>query len=327
MPDKTVKRWEETEKLLGRFESPAFRTITPADVMRLGELYTELISDLNKLTVSIDDPPARARANHLALRAYGTIYQKKSMTFADLIWFFISGFSGIVRKRIHFVIASLLLFVAAALVGYLCIHEKSRLVDLAVPPAEQMRLKTLALSVRPNQLPPLPREGSFGLSSAIMVNNIRVSIIAFATGIFFGIGTIVILIKNGLMLGALAALYTDAGLAYYFWSLILPHGVIELACIFICGAAGFIVGYALINPGSYRRKDWLVKEGNDAIKLVVGSIPLLIIAALIEAYITPSYLSVPIKLALSGLFLMVLITYLVAGSRLNQSWDRILTCR
>lgn len=319
MPESAVKRWEETEKLLGRFDSPAFNNITPADVMRLGELYTELISDLNKLTVSIDDPPARARVNHLALRAYGAIYQKKSMTFADLVWFFISGFPGLVRKRIHFVVASTLLFLAAALVGYLCIHEKSRLVDLAVPPFEQQRLKTLALSSRPNQPHPMAREGHFGLSSTIMVNNIRVSILAFATGIFFGIGTIIILINNGLMLGAMAALYADAGFSYYFWSLILPHGGIELACIFIGGAAGLIVGYALINPGSYHRKDWLVKEGHDAIKLVVGIIPLLILAALIEAYITPAYLSVEMKLSLSAIFFMLLIIYLVAGSRLDQS--------
>ncbi|MBU1109882.1 MAG: stage II sporulation protein M [Candidatus Riflebacteria bacterium] len=319
MPESAIKRWEETEQLLGRFDSAIFNQITPAEVMRLGELYTELISDLNKLTTSVDDPPARARVNHLALRTYGAIYQKKTMTFADLLRFFISGFPGLIRKRLHFVIASTMMFLVAALIGYLCIHAKSRLVDLVVPPVEQQRLKTLALSSRPNQPHPMARESSFGLSSTIMVNNIRVSILAFATGIFFGIGTIVILINNGLMLGALAALYTDAGYSSYFWSLILPHGGIELVSIFIGGAAGLIVGYALINPGSYHRKDWLVKEGNEAIQLVIGIIPLLVIAALIEAYITPAYLSVEIKLTLSAFFFLALMIYLVVGAKLDQS--------
>lgn len=319
MPESATKRWEETERLLSRFDGAVFNQITPDEVIRLGELYTELISDLNKLTVSIDDPPARTRVNHLALRAYSAIYQKKAMTFADLVKFFVSGFPGLVRKRLHFVIASTLLFLAASLVGYLCIHDKSRLVDLVVPPVEQQRLKTLALNSRPNQPHPMAREGGFGLSSMIMTNNIRVSILAFATGIFFGIGTIIILINNGLMLGALAALYTDAGYSSYFWSLILPHGGLELVSIFIGGAAGLIVGYALINPGSYYRKDWLVKEGNAAIQLVIGIIPLLIIAALIEAYITPAYLGIEIKLVLSGLFFLMLVIYLVVGAWLDQS--------
>ena len=114
MPESAIKRWEETERLLGRFDSAIFDQVTPDEVMRLGELYTELISDLNKLSASIDDPPARARVNQLALRAYGAIYQKKSMTFADLLQFFFSGFPGLVRKRLPFVIASTLLFLAAA---------------------------------------------------------------------------------------------------------------------------------------------------------------------------------------------------------------------
>ncbi|NLF98092.1 MAG: stage II sporulation protein M [Candidatus Riflebacteria bacterium] len=319
MPESATKRWEETENLLNRIENHTAESIKPADVLRLGELYTELISDLNKLTVAIDDPPARARVNRLALRAYGTIYQKKPMTFGELVNFFIFGFPRLVRRRIHFVIASALLFITAALVGYLCIHEKSRLVDLAVPPVEQQRLKSLAMAARPNEPHPLAREGNFGLSSSIMVNNIRVSILAFATGIFLGIGTIIILIKNGLMLGAMAALYTDAGYARYFWSLILPHGGIELICIFIGGAAGFIVGYSLINPGSYRRKDWVVKEGHDAVKLVIGSIPLLVLAALIEAYITPAFLSPDHKLGLSAIFFLLLVAWLTAGAHADQS--------
>jgi len=319
MSESAKQRWEETERLLSRFENPRTGKPGPGDVLRLGELYTELISDLNKLAVSVDDPPARERVNRLALRAYGTIYHSRTMTFADLLKFFLIGFPGLVRRRIHFVVASALLFIAAALIGYLCIHEKSRLVDLAVPPVEQQRLKSLAMSAKPNQPHPLAREGNFGLSSTIMVNNIRVSILAFATGIFLGIGTIIILINNGLMLGAMAALYTDAGFARYFWSLILPHGGIELACIFICGAAGLIVGYALINPGSYYRKDWVVKEGHDAIKLVIGTVPLLVLAALIEAYITPAYLSPNAKLVLAAFFFLVLIAWMGIAAREDQS--------
>lgn len=309
------QRWREIEELMNRIDKSGFSKVNSHEIMRLGELYVDLLSDLNKLKAANGDFSLRKRANRIALRAYGIIYHHRSMGVTDLLKFFLCEFPALIMKRIHFIVASMLIFLIAAMVGYICIHEKSRLLDLVVPPVEQQRVKTAIATLDTNKPHPATREAGFGLSSTIMTNNIRVSILAFALGIFFGVGTIAILVTNGLLIGGLAALYHEGGLAGHFWSLILPHGGIELLCIFICGGAGLIIGYALINPGSFHRKDWLVREGMDAVKLLIGTIPLLVVAGLIEAYVTPAYLSIPLKLVISAVILGLTLTGLAIGSQ------------
>jgi uncharacterized membrane protein SpoIIM required for sporulation len=87
------------------------------------------------------------------------------------------------------------------------------------------------------------------ISSTIMVNNIRVSMMAVAFGVTAGIGTAIVLVQNGMMIGALAGAATNANVDFLFWSVILPHGVIELSAICIAGGAGFVIARALFAPG------------------------------------------------------------------------------
>lgn len=307
-------RWNETEIVLDRISKKSSAESTSEDILRLGGLYTELLSDLNKLNSDNEHTAERQRVNKLALRAYGAIYQPKSMGIMDMVKFFVFSFPKVVKAKINFIIPAMLIFVFSSFIGFLCISEKSKLIDLVIAPAEQQRLKSSMKSIDTSKPHPSSRESGFGLSSYIMTNNIRVSAKAFATGIFLGVGTIFVLVLNGLMLGGLASLYTSAGLASLFWSLILPHGGIELLCIFISGGAGLVIGNALINPGNLKRKDCLVKEGGESIKLILGIIPMLVIAGLIEAYITPAYLPESVKFALSAVFLILTLVWLFLGA-------------
>jgi uncharacterized membrane protein SpoIIM required for sporulation len=325
--EETFARWQQTEELLDTIESAGIRNSRPDDLIKLSNLYLELVSDLNRLKKASVDYAVRRRANKLALRTYGIIYQKKTMGITDFLQFFLFRFPELVRQRFHFIFAAAMILAMSSLIGFLCIHEKSRLLDLVIAPEEQQQLKSAIASIDPARAHALAHEPGFGLSSRIMVNNIRVSILAFALGFFFGIGTLVILVINGLKIGGLASLYANAGLSGYFWSLILPHGGIELMCIFITAGAGLIIGYALINPGSYRRREWLIKEGNVAIRLLLGSVPLLVLAGLIEAYITPAHLTVYFKLALSAVLFALLMLYLCLSGKGVQSWLRNLTLR
>jgi uncharacterized membrane protein SpoIIM required for sporulation len=311
--DSSTISWTEIEILLNRLESN--KSENPSDdILRLGELYTELISDLNKLNDQPWKEKERNRANKLALRAYSTIYQPRSMSLKDFIEFFLFGFPRLVRDRMHFIFSAMMIFIFSTMVGFLCISEKSKLIDLVIEPSQQEYYQSTIKNIDPNQ----PRAGRFGnsfrVSSFIMTNNIKVSFKAFATGFFFGIGTIYVLIINGLLLGGLASLYTTGGLAAYFWSLILPHGGIELICIFISGGAGLMIGHALINPGRFTRKDRLILEGSKAVKLVFGTIPMLVFAALIEAYITPANISQEAKFIFSVLFLGSTLAWLFLGN-------------
>ena len=128
-------------------------------------------------------------------------------------------------------------------------------------------------------------------ASFIMTNNIRVAFLAFASGITFMIGTVYILAFNGLHIGVIAGLCHVHGLALPLWEFVSPHGYIELTTIFIAGGAGLKMGYALIAPTQFTRKRALTDAAKTAVKLIGGCVVLLIIAGVIEGFVSP--LSLP----------------------------------
>ncbi len=155
-----------------------------------------------------------------------------------------------------------------------------------------------ALGVVPKQFQPAasPPAGSRGLSPAqhaafsseIFTNNIRVTFIAFAGGIAAGLGTALVLLTNGLLLGAVAGLAFGAGNGRAFIELVSAHGVLELSCILVAASAGLRMGLALIDPGPLRRQVALAREARTAVLIVLGTMPWLVVAGLVEGFVTPS---------------------------------------
>lgn len=124
------------------------------------------------------------------------------------------------------------------------------------------------------------------VSTFILVNNVRVTLLAFAVGITFGIATLVIVVQNALLLGVLAGAFTAAGKAGPFWALVLPHGILELLAVCIGAGAGLRIGWALVDPGDRPRTRALREEAAESLLVVLGTVPALGIAALIEGFVT-----------------------------------------
>src|SRR5262249_30263763 len=114
------------------------------------------------------------------------------------------------------------------------------------------------------------------------------SFAAFAGGVLAGAGTVYMMVFNGLLLGVITVACQRAGLSLSLWSFVAPHGVLELPAIFIAGGAGLMLGTALLAPGALPRRDALTEAGALAVRLVLGVIPLLIVAGTIEGFISPS---------------------------------------
>jgi uncharacterized membrane protein SpoIIM required for sporulation len=136
-------------------------------------------------------------------------------------------------------------------------------------------------------------EEKAAFSSFIFTNNIRVSFLALATGILLGLGTALVLLYNGFVLGAIAGLAIGAGNAAPFFELTTGHGVLELSCIIVTAAAGLRLGWSIVEPGVARRIDSLVAESRRATEIVLGTIPWLVLAGLVEGFVTPSGLGLP----------------------------------
>ena len=153
-------------------------------------------------------------------------------------------------------------------------------------------------------------------SSFIMTNNMSVTFMTFAYGITAGIGTVYMMIFNGVMLGTVGAACWLGGMSLPLWSFVAPHGVLELPAIFIGGGAGLRIAQGMLFPGMLPRRDSLAKAGGEAVRLVLGVIPILIIAGSIEGFISPSPgISWQWKFALAGAIGVLFFSYLFFCAR------------
>src|SRR5579859_5094838 len=134
------------------------------------------------------------------------------------------------------------------------------------------------------------------MATLIFTNNIQVAFLAFAGGVLFGLGTTYVLVTNGLSLGAVLGAAQFYGVAPLLWAFMSPHGYLELSCIVIAGAAGLMLGDALLRPGLLLRREALARNARRAVELVLGAAPVLVIAGLIEGFVSPSDMPIGVKL-------------------------------
>jgi uncharacterized membrane protein SpoIIM required for sporulation len=125
-------------------------------------------------------------------------------------------------------------------------------------------------------------------AAEIFTNNIGVTFYAFAGGLLLGVGTLWILLQNGVLLGVVAGLAIGAGNGRVFFELVTAHGVLELSCIVVAGAAGMRLGWSIIDPGTRPRGEALREEARAAIEMILGTAPWLVIAGLVEGFLTPA---------------------------------------
>jgi uncharacterized membrane protein SpoIIM required for sporulation len=147
-------------------------------------------------------------------------------------------------------------------------------------------------------------------ASAIMTNNLTVCFTAFAMGITAGLGTINMMVTNGMLIGVIGAATWQAGMALQLWSFVAGHGALELPAIFISGGAGLEIARGMLFPGLLPRRESLALAGSRAARLMIGIVPMLIVAGIIEGFVSPSGLAIPLKFLLSGVLLTALILYL-----------------
>ena len=163
-------------------------------------------------------------------------------------------------------------------------------------------------------------------ASSIMTNNIQVTLLAFGLGMTAGLGTCLILVTNGMQLGAVAGWMTSRGSSRALWGWIMPHGGTELLAIVLSGAAGFILASALIAPGNVRRSVALGRVAKDALAIILGVMGMLVVAGLIEGFVSPSSIGYPARIAVLSITLTGWFLYSALPAA-NKSLSRNLNFR
>lgn len=301
--------WQKLQSMINLMESKGLRSLNSEDLILFTSLYRQASSDLNYLQTHYPSSSYTDFLNDLLLKCHAYVHIKKGAGIKSIGVFLLHGFPALIREEKRVVFFSTAIFLIASLFAFLSVYFDLPWSETLLP--YEVRDDLAIRSAELEAGGPIIPEGSHGIFAGFVAyNNIQVSFFAFAGGLLAGLGTIYILVMNGTMLGSLAAYLTYLGSSLTFWTLILPHGILELAVIFIAAAAGFILGRALLIPGDYNRRDAFKIAGRKAALLLLGTIPFFILAALIEGFITPAPWPEEIKLTFAFFTLLFLAVYL-----------------
>jgi uncharacterized membrane protein SpoIIM required for sporulation len=278
--------WNELETQLGAARRRPER-LGADGVRRLGELYRAAAADLALARRRYPGDPVVRRLEELVGRARHVVYAAPARR-PPLLAFFRRGYWRLVAERpLALLVAAALLFGPALLAGSWALEDPGAAGGL-VP--EEYRSVT---EPRPEGTDlGLSGEEQAAVSSSIFVNNIQVSMLAFAGGVAVGLGTAVVLVLNGVLLGTLSGLAGGAGNGDVLFELVVAHGVLELSCIVVAAGAGLRIGWAIVEPGRGTRVDSLVREARRGIAIVAGTAPWFVLAGLVEGFVTGSGASV-----------------------------------
>lgn len=303
------QEWKELEELLTTMHNRKSK-IKGTDIDRFSRLYQKAAQNLSYSQTYFPQEEVTPYLNELVSKSHNLLYRDQISSFKQVRHFFGVTFIGLFLEQWKMILFAMLLFTIGALGSFFSVADDPLHIYSVLP-------ENMAQSFDPERLG--ENEGEVDspmMSATIMTNNIQVAILAFAGGITFGLLTVYLLIYNGIIVGAIAALFWHYGKSYEFWAYIVPHGMIELTAIFIAGGAGLLMGYKLFVPGRYSRGYQLKQQAKRSVLLLLGTIPLFVIAGIIEGFITPSTLSLEAKYLIAGLTVIGLFLYILIGAML-----------
>ncbi len=300
-------QWARLSELLSLVERSGRGALSPDELAELGRLHRKVSSHLAQAQAGASDPEAVAFLNGLVVRSHNTIYRVPSgfrpMAVLDFLF---AGYPRIVCRLWPYVLLATVAMYGTATYAFVVTLADPTYANLFVPAPF-----LAAAAPTEGERPEIPPAIMGALSGFIMQNNIKVGRAAFAGGLLGGTVTMYHMIQNGAMVGGLAGAVQHYGNPKAFYALIVPHGVIELTAIVLMGAAGFRLGWSILAPGRLSYRLSIARGAREAGLLALGTVPLFVVAALIEGFVTPAaWLGEDAKLWLGAATGVALLAYL-----------------
>jgi len=306
-------RFYERAQVLLRGGPRALKRLSGAELTRLIDDYQALTADLARARSlgaareTIEQLNRIAVAGHNLL--YGQIHLRESLGAAHGL----ASAARAVRRHGAAVALSALMFFGSALVSFVAVELYPTLAyDLLADEFLDFDPAT------PENLHSIPSLARPVVSSLIISNNIQVTLLAFGFGLTAGLGTSVLLIFNGIHLGSVAGWMVLHGKERALWGWIMPHGGTELLAICLAGAAGYILAGAIIAPGELRRSTALKQVGMETLTIELGCMVMLVIAGLIEGFVSPSALDYSSRIAVLLASLGLWAVYFLGAGRTQE---------
>ena len=307
--------WNRLDELVKKTRSKGVAALNDAELHELARLYPAVAVDVARARMYKIDAETQDRVNRLAIAAHGLLYRRPHARPVEGVLKFLAGeYPRLFRRMWPYVLLSVAIFGAVTAATYVSVRVRPAIAHRFVPeeidlPDGKAGLSADDMSERFRRIPRPP------LAAGVMANNISVAFYAFAFGITAGIGTCYVLLMNGMMLGGFAAHFANHHLGFAFLSFIMAHGVLEIMAILIAAAAGLRMGISLAMPGATTRKASLRAGAKEAVLLVLGTIPMFIIAGTLEGFVTPSQISGEVKIVIGIAVWAAVMAYLMLAGR------------
>lgn len=304
--------WRRLEALVERMEKTGVATLSADEARELPLLYRATASSLSVARAIVLDRNLLLYLENLTLRAYLVVYGPRTGMFANMKKFFASGFPHAVRSmRVHIALAALAM-VFGVMLGIILVRVDKAYFNVIVPAslAGSRGPGSTAEDLVANELF-APWQGFVHtfvyFANSLFRHNTLVGIFCFGLGFALGVPTLLMLVHNGLILGAFAELHASLGLGTAFVGWLSIHGVTEILAILLCGGAGLVVAEKILFPGNMSRADALSSDGRQAAGVVAGSVALFFVAGLIEGGFRQLIANTP------GRFIFATVTALLWG--------------
>lgn len=294
--------WRELETLLGR-ANRNLGGLSESELTSLSKLYRQATSDLALAQRDYPGEPVTRYLNQLVAAGHPVIYRDRPGDRRQLATFYTTAFPRIYRRLWPFTAASLLLFLIPALVAFFTVWRQPDAITAFAGSGVQSLVDEVEAGQMWTEIQPEMRSAG---ASMILTNNIQVMFLTFAGGVTAGLLTAWILLTNGAQFGALFGLLQFHDMSRFLADFVVSHGFIELSVIFLAGGCGLYIADGLLRPGLLSRSANLAQRSRIAVQAILGCVPLLVLAGLIEGFISPSALPTYVKASvglLTGLLL------------------------
>ena len=303
---KNEEHWKALEAFNRRVKNGGVRNLQQNDVREFARLFRLASHNLAYAKTHFPTSHVLPYLNSVVGVTHNYFYVRESKTMRDIGAYFTHTFPSAVRETWRYWVFAMALFVFGLLfAGFYVASDPYRLQEIM--PAGWANFT-------PGEVPDFG-DGSVDweytlMTVVITTNNIAVSFNAIAGGLLAGLGTVIILVYNGFIVGGLFGFFHQAGADMVTaYGLVLPHGVIELMAIFLAGGCGLMLARGLLVPGELTRRQSLINQAKNAARLLPGIIAMLVVAGIIEGYFTPLGIDPLWKLLFAGATFVGLVAY------------------
>jgi len=312
--------WHAFAGELAEAQRRGLRSLSEDEISHFVARYREVATDLARLTTAAQGREVESLfyLSRLVGAAHNLFYRKRPLTGRAIATFFLSVVPRELRRSLVYILAA-----ALCMFGPMAVTYHAVMTD----PATAERLLPAGMIDRANEGVARAQRGDHAyiplssferpvMASSIIQNNVQVVFAVFAFGITAGILTVLMLLLNGVSIGAALGLYASRGIFSQIGEFVVPHSVFELSAICIAGGGGLLLASALLLPGALTRREALVVKGRRAVRLLAASVIMLVLAGTIEGLISPrTDIPLGIKFGIAGLSALALLSYASLGGR------------